>query len=102
MTKKYLNAAIPIVFMRAALEVGDKDYISAKEKEYKIAHSEQFKHLLKKYKIVFDRLLAEVGKTVVGQSEVVHSLIEALLCNGHVLVEGIPGIAKTLIIRTLS
>lgn len=88
--------------MQAALEVGDKEYISAKEKEYKIAHSDHFKSLIKKYKIVFENLTNEVGKTVVGQKETVSSLIEALLCNGHCLVEGIPGIAKTLIIRTLS
>ncbi len=88
--------------MQSVLEVRDKEYISAKEKEYKVAHSDQFKHLLKKYKVVFDKLLSEMSKTVVGQREVVFSLVEALLCNGHVLVEGIPGIAKTLIIRTLS
>lgn len=43
----------------------------------------------------------EMSKIVVGQSEVVRGLINAILCDGHVLVEGIPGVAKTLIIRAM-
>lgn len=88
--------------MRARLEVGDKTYIALKEKEYKIAHGDQFKQLLKRYSKLFEKLREEVGKVVVGQQDIVNALVEALLCDGHVLVEGIPGIAKTLIIRTLS
>jgi MoxR-like ATPase len=84
------------------VEITDKDYVKAKDKEFKVAHSEQYKHLLLQYKVLFDRLKLEVGKMVVGQEEIVGSLIEALISNGHVLVEGIPGIAKTLTIRTLS
>jgi MoxR-like ATPase len=48
------------------------------------------------------RLRAEVSKVVIGQDSVVTSLVIALLCRGHVLLEGVPGVAKTLIIRTLS
>jgi len=48
------------------------------------------------------RLRAEVGKVVIGQDSVVTSLVIALLCRGHVLLEGVPGVAKTLIIRALS
>ncbi len=44
----------------------------------------------------------EVSKIFVGQSHIVQGLIEALLCNGHVLLEGIPGVGKTLVIRTLA
>ncbi|MCK5022649.1 MAG: MoxR family ATPase [Candidatus Aenigmarchaeota archaeon] len=44
----------------------------------------------------------EIGKAVVGQHEVVDGLLTGLLCNGHVLIEGVPGIAKTLLIRSLS
>jgi MoxR-like ATPase len=43
----------------------------------------------------------EVAKAVVGQEQVVSGLIVALLCQGHVLLEGVPGVAKTLIIRAL-
>jgi MoxR-like ATPase len=44
----------------------------------------------------------EIGKVIVGQSDLVERLILALLCNGHVLIEGIPGLAKTLSVTTLA
>jgi len=49
----------------------------------------------------FTRLRAEVGKAVVGQDAAVTGLAVALLAGGHVLLEGVPGVAKTLLIRTL-
>src|SRR5215472_6457935 len=45
---------------------------------------------------------AEVGKAVVGQDSVVTGLLIALLCQGHVLLEGVPGVAKTLLVRSLA
>ncbi len=45
---------------------------------------------------------AEVGKAVVGQEPVVTGLLIALLCQGHVLLEGVPGVAKTLLVRALA
>ncbi|MGL4339589.1 MAG: AAA family ATPase [Rhodoglobus sp.] len=50
----------------------------------------------------FARLRAEVGKAVVGQDAAVTGLTIALLAGGHVLLEGVPGVAKTLLVRTLS
>ncbi len=47
-------------------------------------------------------LRTEVGKAVVGQDGAVTGLLIALLCRGHVLLEGVPGVAKTLLVRTLS
>ncbi|GAB2446762.1 MoxR family ATPase [Streptosporangium sandarakinum] len=47
-------------------------------------------------------LRTEVAKGVVGQDAVVTGLVIALLCRGHVLLEGVPGVAKTLLVRTLS
>ncbi|MGA2203403.1 MAG: MoxR family ATPase [Terriglobales bacterium] len=44
----------------------------------------------------------EMGKVVVGQDEIRDQCVIALLCRGHVLLEGVPGIAKTLIVKTLS
>jgi len=49
-----------------------------------------------------DPLLTEVSKVVVGQKKLVHRLLTGLLCNGHVLLEGVPGLAKTLTVRTLA
>ncbi|MDX3661956.1 MoxR family ATPase [Streptomyces sp. ID05-26A] len=47
-------------------------------------------------------LRAEIGKAVVGNDAAVTSLILALLCKGHVLLEGVPGVAKTLLVRALA
>jgi MoxR-like ATPase len=47
-------------------------------------------------------LRGEVGKAVVGNEPAITGLIIALLCRGHVLVEGVPGVAKTLLVRTLA
>ena len=44
----------------------------------------------------------EVGKAVVGQDAAVAGLLVALICEGHVLLEGVPGVAKTLLVRALS
>ena len=49
-----------------------------------------------------NRLRAEIGKVVVGQDPAVTGLVIALLCQGHVLLEGVPGVAKTLMVRALS
>ncbi|HVN47848.1 MAG TPA: MoxR family ATPase [Bacteroidota bacterium] len=49
-----------------------------------------------------ETLTGEVGKTIVGQKHMVDRLLIGLLCNGHVLLEGVPGLAKTLTIKTLS
>ncbi|BDZ60235.1 hypothetical protein Lsed01_02151 [Demequina sediminis] len=48
------------------------------------------------------RLRTEVGKAVVGQDQIVTGLVIALLCRGHVLLEGVPGVAKTLLVRALA
>lgn len=50
----------------------------------------------------FVRVRTEVGKAVVGQDGAVTGLMIALLAGGHVVLEGVPGVAKTLLVRTLS
>jgi len=50
----------------------------------------------------FTALKAEVGKVLVGQDEMLHRLLLGLLAGGHVLLEGVPGLAKTLVVRTLA
>ena len=51
---------------------------------------------------IFDRLRTEVGRVVVGQEKILDRLLVALVCQGHVLLEGVPGIAKTTLVRTLA
>ncbi len=52
--------------------------------------------------IFIDSIKQEVSKVIVGQSELIDRLIIGLLTNGHILLEGVPGLAKTLTIQTLS
>ncbi len=47
-------------------------------------------------------LLTEIGKVVVGQQPLLEALLIGLLCRGHVLIEGVPGLAKTLTVNTLA
>jgi MoxR-like ATPase len=47
-------------------------------------------------------LMAQMEQVIVGQKYMLERLLIALLCNGHVLIEGVPGLAKTLAVRTLS
>ena len=49
-----------------------------------------------------DRLVTEVGKVIVGQQDMIERLLIGLLCNGHVLLEGVPGLAKTLAVNSLA
>lgn len=58
----------------------------------KINHSASF----------LDRVHSEVGKAIVGQNNMVERLLIGLLSNGHILLEGVPGLAKTLAIKSLS
>src|SRR5215207_7399489 len=49
-----------------------------------------------------DRVKQEIAKVVVGQTEIIDSLLIGLLCRGHILLHGVPGLGKTLMARTLS
>ncbi len=53
-------------------------------------------------KVVLDRCFQEVGKRIVGQRPMVEGMMIALLAGGHVLLEGVPGLAKTLAVKTMA
>jgi MoxR-like ATPase len=53
-------------------------------------------------KLPMERVLYEVKKVIVGQDHLLESMIVALLARGHILVEGVPGLAKTMAIKTLA
>jgi MoxR-like ATPase len=58
----------------------------------------QLGKLVEKELTVLNQIREEIGKVIVGQAELVDRLLIALLCNNHVLIEGVPGLAKTLTI----
>ena len=49
-----------------------------------------------------EKIKAEISKIVVGQEKTINSLLRGLLCDGHILLEGVPGVAKTLLIKTFA
>ena len=57
---------------------------------------------MKSYKATFDSIKKEVGKVIIGQEGMVEEVLVAILANSNALLEGFPGLAKTLAVRTLS
>jgi MoxR-like ATPase len=57
---------------------------------------------IQKESVFVDKMFAEVGKVVVGQREMIEGILMGLLTGGHVLLEGVPGLAKTLTISSVS
>ncbi|MBN2142708.1 MoxR family ATPase [Candidatus Woesearchaeota archaeon] len=70
--------------------------------EYQKVRDPAFEAKIKFYQDKFEEIRQEIGKTVIGQHDVINGLIEALIANGHTLVEGIPGIGKTLLVKTIA
>ncbi|MEY2828679.1 MAG: hypothetical protein RIQ33_537 [Bacteroidota bacterium] len=50
----------------------------------------------------FNQLKKEIGKVIIGQDEVVEKVLISIFCNGHSLLVGVPGLAKTLLVKTIS
>jgi MoxR-like ATPase len=57
---------------------------------------------LEQFSETLERVRAEIGKVIIGQDEVIRQCLIVIICGQHALVEGVPGLAKTLIVRTLS
>ncbi|WP_342083428.1 AAA family ATPase [Dyadobacter sp. OTU695] len=53
-------------------------------------------------KVAYDKIRSEIGKVIIGQDEVVKRLLTAIFCQGHCLLVGVPGLAKTLLIQTIA
>ncbi|NMA21522.1 MAG: MoxR family ATPase [Lentisphaerae bacterium] len=52
--------------------------------------------------VILEKIRVEIGRVIVGQEQLIDRLLLALLCNNHVLIEGVPGLAKTLTVTTLA
>ena len=68
-----------------------------KEESFRKASPKEIKEFADK----ITEIKAEMSKIIVGQKKTIDSFLRAIICNGHVLVEGVPGIAKTLMIKVL-
>ena len=54
------------------------------------------------FRKAYARVQAEIGKVIVGHADIVHGVLTCLFVGGHALLEGVPGLGKTLLVRTLS
>ena len=63
---------------------------------------EQINSLIKEKSSVVELLLSEASKTVIGQRQMLERMLIAILCDGHILLEGVPGIAKTTAVMAIS
>jgi len=64
--------------------------------------AKDFKESARRFVEAFANMRTEIGKVLVGQQDLVDSVLAALVAGGHVLLEGVPGIGKTLLVHTLS
>jgi MoxR-like ATPase len=79
--------------------------IKASENKDQVNPSEHLRKLndqIAMERMSIEALKREIGEIIIGQSEMIDALIIALLTEGHVLLEGLPGLAKTLTVKTLS
>jgi MoxR-like ATPase len=58
--------------------------------------------LLRKLSVARKQLLHQIGRRIIGQQDVIENLVAAILAGGHVLIVGVPGLAKTLLVQTVS
>jgi MoxR-like ATPase len=65
-------------------------------------HRREFNNQIEREVIFLHDLLAEINKVMVGQEALVERVLIALLADGHILLEGVPGLAKTLLIKTVA
>jgi len=80
-----------------------KKIVSKRRKKKKVEVEKiSLKKKIKFYSEKLKLLKKEIHKAIVGQDEVVDSVLKALISNGHVLLEGVPGIAKTFLVRVLA
>ena len=57
---------------------------------------------ISKESVFIDKLRDEISSVVFGQSDLINRLLIGILANGHILIEGVPGLAKTLLVKTIS
>lgn len=67
-----------------------------------MSETEELKQNLDGFRNDFEKLRQEIGRVIVGQQEIVDGTLAALIAGGHVLLEGVPGLGKTMLVRTLA
>ncbi len=67
-----------------------------------MAEAESMEARSEEFRTSYDRVKSEIAKVIVGHDEIVHGVLTCLFIGGHALLEGVPGLGKTLLVRTLA
>jgi MoxR-like ATPase len=67
-----------------------------------VPHAESMEARAEQFRTAYERVKAEIAKVIVGHDEIVHGVLTCLFIGGHALLEGVPGLGKTLLVRTLA
>ena len=67
-----------------------------------VTHAESMEARAEEFRSAYERVKAEIAKVIVGHDEIVHGVLTCLFVGGHALLEGVPGLGKTLLVRTLA
>ncbi len=67
-----------------------------------MATPNEFEQHVKDFQAAYHSVFNEISKVIVGHADIVHGVLTCLFCGGHALLEGVPGLGKTLLVRTLS
>src|ERR1700759_5086970 len=67
-----------------------------------MTESPNLENQVEEFKASFIRIRDEMAKVIVGQREIVEGVLTAFFAGGHVLLEGVPGLGKTMLVRTLA
>src|SRR6476661_3570938 len=62
----------------------------------------QMQQRAEEFRRAYGKVYREIGKVIVGHTDIVHGILTCLFVGGHALLEGVPGLGKTLLVRTLS
>src|SRR6476620_5439006 len=62
----------------------------------------EFEAQVAEFRTEYDRVYQEISKVIVGHADIVHGILTCLFVGGHALLEGVPGLGKTLLVRSLS
>src|SRR4029077_17510247 len=82
--------------------IGEVDCMAGDAGLNSTTNTEQLREMAPRMRDLRDRVLAEIGKVVVGMEDVTHQFLIALLAGGHVLLEGVPGVAKTTLSKSFA
>src|SRR5206468_12826258 len=66
-----------------------------------VANPESMEARAEEFRSAYERVKSEIAKVIVGHDEVVHGVLTCLFVGGNALLEGVPGLGKTLLVRTL-